>query len=124
MLRVSLAGVVRTCVAHGPILRAIYEAVPFDGRMEAAWRRFMGGWDDAVAARAELQQRDGRIPPSLDARRVARALNAMNAAVLIAEFGHRPQGDPDAVLDALHRIWEGALYGQAPGEEADEETMT
>jgi hypothetical protein len=53
--------------------------------------------------------------PRLDARRVAHALNALDAAVLIAEFGRRPQGDPRAVLNTLHRIWVGTLYGQPPG---------
>jgi hypothetical protein len=34
---------------------------------------------------------------------------------MIAEFGRRPQGDPRAALDTLHKIWVGTLYGQPPG---------
>ena len=113
-LRKSLGGVVQTCVEHGPIIRAVSEAAPLDKRLERAWAAFMGRWDDAVEARIKAQQRDGLIP-RLNARRVARALNALDAAVLIAEFGRRPQGDPRAVLDTIHRIWIGALYGRPPG---------
>jgi hypothetical protein len=69
--------------------------------------------DDAVAARIAAQQAKGLVRPG-DPRRLAEALNAMEAAVLIAEFGKQPQGDPEAVLDTLHSIWVGALYGPAP----------
>ena len=113
-LRKSLGGVVQTCVEHGPIIRAVSEAAPLDKRLERAWAAFMGTWDDAVEARIKAQQRDGLIP-RLNARRIAHALNALDAAVLIAEFGRRPQGDPRAVLNTLHRIWIGALYGRPPG---------
>ena len=113
-LRKSLGGVVQTCVEHGPIIRAVSEAAPLDKRLERAWAAFMGRWDDAVEARIRTQQRDGLIP-RLNARRVAHALNALDAAVLIAEFGRRPQGDPRAVLDTLLRVWVGTLYGQPPG---------
>ena len=109
-IRDALAGVVQTSVDHGPILRAVSEAAPLDERLERAWSAFMERWDDAVEARIRAQQGEGLISTSLDARRVANALNAMDAAVLIAEFGRRPQGDAEAVLDTLYGIWRGALY--------------
>ena len=112
-LRKSLRGVVQACVEHGPILRAVAEAAPLDKRLERVWTAFSGRWDDAVEARIKAQQRDGLIP-RMDARRVAHALNALDAAVLIAEFGRRPQGDPRAALNTLHRIWVGTLYTQPP----------
>ncbi len=108
-LREALEGTARTCAAHGPVLRAIVEAAPLDERLERAWSAFMGRWDAAVAARIEVQQEAGLIRP-LDAKRIANALNALDAAVLIAEFGRHPQGDLKAVVDTLHRIWVGALY--------------
>jgi hypothetical protein len=74
----------------------------------------MKRWDDSVEARIKVQQREGLIAKTLDARRTANALNALDAAVLISEFGRRPQGDPDAVLEAIHNIWVGALYGRSP----------
>ena len=112
-LRESLAGVVWTAMEHGPVLRAVSEAAPFDSRLERAWLAFMRGWDDVATARIEAQQAAGLVAP-FDARRVASALNAMNEKVVIAQFGRQPQGDPEAVLDTLHRIWIHALYGRAP----------
>lgn len=109
-LRKSLRGVVDTCVEHGPVFRAVAEAAPLDERLEEAWSAFMGRWDDAVTTRIQAQQREGLIP-RLAARRIANALNALDAAVLIAEFGRRPQGSPRAVLDTLYRIWTATLYG-------------
>jgi AcrR family transcriptional regulator len=114
-LRASLRGVVQMSVDQGTVLRAVHEAAPLDERLEAAWSGFMGRWDDAVTSRIEAQQQLGLIGP-IDARRVANALNAMDAAVLIAEFGRCPQGDPDTVLDTLHSIWVGTLYGRPPGQ--------
>jgi AcrR family transcriptional regulator len=116
-LRKSLGGVVQTCVEHGPIIRAVAEAAPLDKRLERAWAAFMGRWDDAVEARIKAHQRDGLIP-RLNARRVAHALNALDAAVLTAEFGRQPRGNPRAVLDTLHRIWVGTLYGRPRGKMA------
>ena len=92
---------------------------PGSFRLERAWRAFLGQWDDAVEARIKAQQRDGLIP-RLNARRIANALNELDAAVLAAEFGRRPQGDPRAVLDTLHRIWVGTLYGRPLGKLAPE----
>ena len=112
-LRISLAGVVQSCVEHGPIIRAVAEAAPLDKRLERVWAAFFRRWDEAVEARIKAQQREGLIP-RLDARRIAHALNALDAAVLIAEFGRRPQGDPRAALNTLHRIWVGTLYTQPP----------
>jgi AcrR family transcriptional regulator len=113
-LRTSLGGVVQTCVDHGPLLRAVADAAPLDPRLEVAWSAFMGRWDDEVSARIEAHQEAGLIRASLDARSMANALNALDAAVLVAEFGRHPQGDAEVVLDTLHAIWVGALYGSAP----------
>jgi AcrR family transcriptional regulator len=114
-LRESLAAVVEAGIEHGPVLRAIAEAAPLDERLERAWSAFMGRWDDEVEVRIQAQQREGLIP-RLDARRIANALNTLNAALVIAEFGRQPQGDPKAVLDTLYRIWTATLYG--PGIES------
>jgi AcrR family transcriptional regulator len=114
VLRASLGGVVKTVVEHGPIFRAVSEAAPLDERLEKSWSVFMGRWDAAVRARIEAQQRDGLISPSINAQRTANALNSLNASVLISEFGRQPQGDSDAVLETLHGIWVGTLYGRSP----------
>lgn len=113
-LRESLRGVVQTALDHGPVLRAISEAAPLDERLEKTWSAFMGRWDERVEARIKVQQRDALISQSLNARRIASALNSLDATLLIAEFGRRPQGDPEAVLDTLHHIWVATLYGSPP----------
>ena len=111
-LRRSLAGVIQATVMHGTVLRAASVAAPLDPRLERAWAAFMGAWDDGVTARIEAQQAEGLVQP-FPARRMANALNALNEQVLIAQFGKKPQGDPEATLDVLHHIWVHALYGQA-----------
>jgi TetR/AcrR family transcriptional regulator, ethionamide resistance regulator len=113
-LRSSLRGVVQTAYDHGPVFRAISEAAPLDERVEKTWSAFMKGWDDLVEARIKAQQKAGLISHSLDAQRIANALNALDASVLITHFGRRPQGDPEAVLETLHHIWVATLYGHQP----------
>ena len=76
----------------------------------------MGRWDDLIEARIKVQQQDGLISKALNARRIANALNSLNVTLLIAQFGHRPQGNPKAVLDTLHHAWVATLYGQPPRE--------
>jgi len=109
----SNRGVVETCVKHGPIIRAIVEAAPLDERLEQAWASFMERWDDAVEARIVAQQRDGLIPP-FDARRIANALNSLDVNLVVAAFGRHPQGDPEEVLETMHRVWSSTLYGRLP----------
>ena len=108
----SQRGVVQACVDHGPIFRAVAEAAPLDERLEQTWSAFTERWDEIVEARIKSQQADGLISNSLDAKRIANALNTMDTALLIAEFGRHPQGDAEAVLDTMHEIWARTLYGQ------------
>jgi AcrR family transcriptional regulator len=110
-LRDSLRAIVKAGVEHGPIFRAIKDAAPQDNRLEQAWAAFMGRWDDAVEDRIKAQQHSGLVSKSLHARRIANALNTLDEAVVIAEFGRRPKGNPKKVLDTLHHIWVATLYG-------------
>ena len=112
-LRKSFGRIVQICVEHGPILRAVSEAAPFDRRLERVWTTYLRRWDEAIEGRIKAQQREGLIP-RMNARRIAHALNALDVALMIAEFGRRPQGDLRAALDTLHRVWVGTLYGQPP----------
>ena len=115
-LRESQKGVVQVCVEHGPIFRVVTEAPPLDESLERTWSVFLERWDDLVEARIKVQQGQGFIPKSLNPRRIANALNSLDTALLIAEFGQRPQGNPKAVLDTLHHIWVATLYSQPPRE--------
>ena len=109
-LEESLRGIIEVCQEYGPMIRAVSDASAVDSRLERAWTAFTEAWDDAVATRIAAQQAEGIVPP-FDTRRTASALNRMNASMMIAEFGRRPQGDPDALLATLHRIWINTLYG-------------
>jgi AcrR family transcriptional regulator len=108
-LRESLRGIIAVCVRNGPVFRAISESAPLDARLEVAWAEFMGRWDDAVSDRIVLEQKAGTIG-ALDASAISVALNRLDASTLISEFGRRPQGDPEAVLDTLYHIWIKVLF--------------
>jgi len=112
-LRESLRGVVNVLAENGPILRAVSEAAPHDERLERAWSAFMGHWDTEVSERIRIQQASGLVAP-FDAWSMANALNALNATVFVEAFGRPPRRDPAAVLETLHRIWVGSIYGPRP----------
>jgi len=111
LLQETMSGLVRVCYRRGPILRAVADAATADARLEKDWRDFLNTFDDAVAARIEQDQAAGLVPP-LAARPLAVALNRMDAALLIDQFGQRPRGNPDAVRESLTRIWISTLYGE------------
>lgn len=111
-LRESLGGLVRAAADHGPVLRAIAEAAPLDEKLAAAWERFLGRWDQGVEVRLKAQLLTGQVA-GIEAGKLAFALNRLVVSILIAEFGGPSPGDPGAVAAALHRIWAGAIYGEA-----------
>lgn len=110
LLQESLTGLVKVCYRQGPIVRAVSDATSTDAKLEKAWTDFLNVFDEAVAARIEEQQAAGLIP-AFDARPVAVALNRMDAAVMIQQFGRRPRGDPERVCKSITWIWISTLYG-------------
>jgi AcrR family transcriptional regulator len=111
LLEESLAGFLRVCYRRGPIVKAVADAAPMDGRLEKAWTEFLSGFDDAVAHRIEQQQAAGWIEP-FEARPVAIALNRMDAALVIQHFGRRPRGNQKSVHATIVRVWAATLYGK------------
>ena len=112
-LRESLRGVVLAGREAGPFLRAISESVGHNDELERAWAAFMGSWDALVQHRIEQQQAQGLVP-ALCAAELARALNLLNASMVIATYGRPSEVEPESVVDTLYRIWSGALYGSEP----------
>jgi AcrR family transcriptional regulator len=110
LLQESLAGLVQVCYRQGPLVRAVSDATSTDAKLEQAWTDSLTVFDEAVAARIEEQQAAGLIP-EFDARSVAVALNRMDAAVMIQQFGRRPRGDPESVCKSITWIWVSTLYG-------------
>jgi len=111
LLQATLSRFVTVCYQRGPILRAVVDAASSDKDLEQAWTGFMQTFDDAVARRIEYDQAEGLIPP-FPARPVAVALNRLDASMVIEHFGQRPPGNPEAVTQALTRIWISTLYGR------------
>lgn len=110
LLDESLSGLVGICYKRGPILRAVSDAAVADELLEKAWAGFMKGFDETVAAQIERQQAAGLVA-QFPAHPVAVALNRLDTALLIDQFGRRPRGDRKAVLESLTRIWISTLYG-------------
>jgi len=110
LLRESLAGLVDVGYRRGPFMQAITDAASTERRFEKAWEQFLAGFDVAVTARIEADQKQGLIP-DLDARPVAFALNRLDAYILIQAFGRHPRRQPKPVREALTRIWVSTLYG-------------
>ncbi len=110
LLMENLSGLVKVTYQRGPILRAVAEAAASDARLEQDWNDFVQGFDTIVAAKIEQQQAAGLIA-EFPALPVAMALNRLDAALVIDQFGRRPRGKPKAVEESLTRVWVSTLYG-------------
>jgi AcrR family transcriptional regulator len=102
--REGLNGTVAFMVKHGRLVRAVADGAATDEMIERGYRQFVdffaemiGGYLAQLAERGELEARD---PHAL-----ARALNLMNEAFLLDQFGQEPTGDPDVALATLETIW-------------------
>ena len=111
--REALAAIVGFFEAEGPLIRAIFDASVVDDRIETAYRAVMETFIDLTAQALDGLVAAGRLEIS-DPRAVARALNLMNEAYLLDEFGRPPFGDREAVLATLERVWLGAVGPLAP----------
>ena len=108
-LQASLKAVVDVGYEHGAILKAVSDAAPSDARLERVWQTFLGAFDEVVAARISQDQAKG-VTPEFDPLPMARALNRMDAGMLIHAFGSAEKADKDSVLAAITRIWISTLY--------------
>ena len=108
-LQKSLRSLVDVAYEHGTILKAVSDAAPSDARLEHVWETFLSSFDEVVSARIYQDQAIG-ITPEFDPRPVARALNRMDAGILINAFGAHPKAEKEEVLSAISRIWLATLY--------------
>jgi TetR/AcrR family transcriptional regulator, ethionamide resistance regulator len=102
--REALGAVVDVFVNDGPLLRAISEAASLDDRIERAYREILEGFIALTATTLDRLAAEGRIDVS-DTSALARALNLMNEAYLMDEFGREPFGDRATALATVERIW-------------------
>jgi AcrR family transcriptional regulator len=109
-VRAALALPVRVYRRHGPLLRAVSEAiasgqlVAIDG--EAIRRRF-----DALVATA-LRDAGAEIA---DPEETARALNLLNESYLLDAFGREPRVSAEAATETLTEIWSPLLGAATAG---------
>lgn len=118
LLRKSLEGLVEVGMRRGTLLRAVADASTTDEKLEQAWSAFLGEFDQIVTQKIEEQQAAG-LTPSFSALPIARALNRLDAYLLIEQFGRHPQGDRDDVLMAITQIWISTLFSKQPEEPGD-----
>jgi AcrR family transcriptional regulator len=101
----GLAGVVDFFVRHGPLVRAIAEAAVTDEQVERAYRGSIETFIEMTAATFDRLVEQGRLEVR-DTRALARALNFMNQAYLLEEFGRDPLGgDRELALATLETVW-------------------
>ena len=102
--REAIAAIVEFFVAHGTLVRAISEAAASDVRIELAYRHALDGLVELTTiAIGRLRDERGLEVP--DARAMALALNLMNEAYLLHEFGREPLGDAENARATLETVW-------------------
>jgi AcrR family transcriptional regulator len=100
----GLTGIVEFFGRHGPLIRAVAEAATTDEQIERGYRGYVDAFVEmTVDGLDELVER-GSLEP-LDTRALSRALNLMNEAYLLDEFGSEGRGDEAVALATLERIW-------------------
>lgn len=100
----GLAGIVAFMVRHGRLVRAVAQGAASDALIEGGYAGFMEMFAEMIGDILEqLQLRNELHVP--DPRALARALNLMNEAFLLDQFGQEPIGDPQVALATLETIW-------------------
>ncbi len=102
--RAGLTGIVDFFVSHGPLVRAFAEAGANDEQIEQAYRGALDTFTEITTQTLDRLVREGRLQLP-DTGAVARALNLMNEAYLLDEFGREPFGDPKIALETLQTVW-------------------
>ena len=100
----GLNGIVDFFMRNGPLVRSIAHAAATDEQIEQGYRGFLAVFEQLLTDGLDELVRRGQLEVP-DTRLMARALNLMNEAFLLAEFGQEPFGDRDLVLQTLATIW-------------------
>ncbi len=102
--REGLAGIVDFMVREGRLVRAVRDAAATDELIERGYRQFLQTFAEMISdGLQELVARNQLAVP--DTRAIAQALNLMNEAFLLDQFGQEPLGDPQVALATLELIW-------------------
>jgi AcrR family transcriptional regulator len=111
--RAALRGIVQFYVDHGPLVRAFADAAATDEQIERAYRGAIEAFIAVVAAGLDELVARGQLEP-FDTRAVSRALNLMNEAYLLDQFGSEPFGDAEVAFKTLETVWLGAIGPVSP----------
>jgi AcrR family transcriptional regulator len=103
----------RVWAANRPVLQATVEnwnAVP---ELREVWLRALGGLTTALAAEIDAERALGRAPAGPDSRSLAATLVWTTERCLYVSGLNVPDsiGDREETVDALTRLWLGAMYG-------------
>jgi TetR/AcrR family transcriptional regulator, ethionamide resistance regulator len=102
--REGLAGIVDFFVEHGRLVRAVSEASATDAEIEQGYRGFLAIFTEIIKQGLDELASAGQLDVP-NTRALATALNLMNEAYLLDEFGREPLGDRDVALATLETIW-------------------
>ncbi len=100
----GLTGIVDFFIRHGPLVRAVSEAAATDEQIERAYRALLESLIETTVRALDRLVDSGRLRVP-DTRALARALNLMNAAYLLHEFGRPPFGTREVALATLETVW-------------------
>lgn len=92
---------------HGPLLRAVAEAVAADQLVAADQEELRNRFDELVATAL----RSTANPPA-DVNETARALNLLNERYLLDAFGREPRVSVETAARTLSEIWAPVLSGR------------
>ena len=110
----GLRAIVEFFARNGPLVRAIADAAATDDQIERAYRGALETFIGITTQTLDRLAQDGRLSVP-DTRALARALNLMNEAYLLDEFGDG-EGDPRVALATLRTVWLGAIGQPLDGE--------
>jgi AcrR family transcriptional regulator len=103
-IRSGLEGIVAFMTMHGRVIRAVADAAATDDLIERGYRQFRDLFEAMIADGLEALVQSGRLELP-DTRSMAKALNLLNEAFLLDQFGQAPLGNPNVALDTLLAIW-------------------
>jgi AcrR family transcriptional regulator len=109
----ALTGIVAFFGRHGPLIRAVAEAASTDEPIERGYRGYIETFIEMTADGLDELVARGALEP-VDTRALSRALNLMNEAYLLAEFGREDKGDEAVALATLERVWLHAIIAPWP----------
>jgi AcrR family transcriptional regulator len=104
-----------TLGAHRAVIRAVVELSSANAEARLLRSKIAEGWVANVTQRIEEARALGLAKRAVPARDLATALVQMNERVMLAVFSEEaPAVAEDRLVETLHEIWLGAIYGAGP----------